>query len=246
MSSQPVPTTFPMAEFQAGVTACMRSWSALRTAVEGGWGGNDSEQKADDLRENIYNAMGDGRRQPALEVHDLEDNLAIYMEEEFAVQLEDSSEKQVAQTLFRLYEECCQGSTSLAESLVMTALKYDQQIAAAFPVQIQSTEHDDDEDEDDDEDDAMMDTDGNDAGVTMSSVASAPPQPQAQPALQPQQPVAEATLPVVSAAEYAAQSVFAKPKQPKAPRKPREETPEVQMDEDGFAPVTKGRRKARS
>ena len=213
---------FAQAEFQAGVTACLRSWSALRTAVEGGWGGNDSVAKGDDLRDNIYRFMSGQTARPSIEVEDLEDNLVIYLEEEFSVVLEDASEKQVAQTLFQLYAECAQGKTALAQHLVETALKYDQQIAAAYPVYVQSTEHD----EDDDDDEAMMDTttDGSAPNVTMVA----------------QQP----TIPVVNPAEYAAQSLFGKPKKPKAPRKPKEE-PEVQMDDDGFATVTKGRRKPR-
>lgn len=54
-----------MEEFQAGVTACLRSWSALRTAVQSGWGGGEreSQAKADDLRKNIFDIM-DGSRCP--------------------------------------------------------------------------------------------------------------------------------------------------------------------------------------
>ena len=52
-------------EFRAGVTACLRSWSALRTAVESGWGGGERESqgKADDLRKYILNIM-DGSKCP--------------------------------------------------------------------------------------------------------------------------------------------------------------------------------------
>lgn len=218
----PATSQFPQAEFRAGVTACLRSWSAFRTAVEGGWGGNDSIAKADDLRENIYRFMTGQTATPSLELEDLEDNLIIYLEEEFSVTLEDTSEKQVATTLFQLYAECIQGKTALAESLVQTALAYDQQIAAAYPVCVQSTEHDDDDD-----DDAMMDTGGGPSN-NVSIVA--------------QQPVV--TTPVINPAEYAGQSLFGKTKKPKAPRQPKEE-PEMQMDDEGFATVTKSRRKPR-
>lgn len=125
-------------EFLAGLTACLRSWSALRTAVESGWGGTESNAKAQDLREII------ARELPKLEVEDLTDNLAIYMEEEFSVTLEDESERQVADTLFRLYEQCQRGDFSLARELVT------QQAAAEkvqFPVNIQSSEVDDDDED---------------------------------------------------------------------------------------------------
>ena len=230
-TNPPPSPVFPLAEFQAGVTACLRSWSAFRTAVEGGWGGNDSVAKADDLRENIYQTMTGRTAVPSIELEDLEDNFVIYLEEEFSVTLEDGSEKQVAQTLFQLYAECMQGQTALAEQLVGTALRYDQQIAAAYPVQIQSTEHDDD----DDDDDAMMDTEnaGSSFGVNVSQT-------------QGQQPAVVATpqVPFTTAADYAAQSLFGKPKKPKAPKQ-NDEPQEIQMDDDGFATVTKSRRKPR-
>lgn len=219
---------FPVAEFQAGVTACLRSWNALRTAVDSGWGGNESVAKADDLRDNIYNVMNGQTRQPTLEIEDLEDNLAVYMEEEFSVVLEDGSEKQVAQTLFQLYEECMQGNTSLAEQLVQTALNYEQQITA-FPVQIQSSEQDDDDDED--EDDAMVDTATNESPTMNITVTPQARQPTEHPAAQ-----------FTTAAEYAAHSLFGKPKKPKE-RKEREAMPEPVMDEDGFTSVTSKRRK---
>lgn len=58
-------STNAIEEFRAGVTACLRSWSALRTAVESGWGGGERESqgKADDLRKSIFDIM-DGSQCP--------------------------------------------------------------------------------------------------------------------------------------------------------------------------------------
>jgi pre-rRNA-processing protein TSR2 len=69
-------------EFRAGVTACLRSWSALRTAVESGWGGGEkqSQAKAEDLRQNIFNLLDGQKFPPSSDATDLADNLAIYME----------------------------------------------------------------------------------------------------------------------------------------------------------------------
>jgi len=231
------PLTFPLAEFQAGVTACLRSWSAFRTAVEGGWGGNDSIKKADDLRANIFEHMTGRTSTPSMSLEDFADNLAIYMEEEFSVTLEDGSEKEVAETLYRLYAECVQGKTALAEQLITVALRWEQQVAAAYPVQIQSTEHDDDDDDDDDdENDAMMDTTSDSFGMNGAAAAAA------QPASQPT--TTTPLVPFTNAADYASQSLCGKPKKPKAPRE--NEPDEVTMDDDGFATVTKSRRKARA
>ena len=235
-AAQQPPPSFPLAEFQAGVTACLRSWSAFRTAVEGGWGGAGSAAKADDLRQNIYDVMSGTTAVPTMDQQDLEDNLIIYLEEEFSVTLEDGSERQVADQLFQLYAECRQGQTALAEQLVGTALRYDQQIAAAYPVQIQSTEHDDDDDDDDD--DAMVDATANSFGMNVAAASQAPP---GQP---PQATVVPPAIPFTTAADYAAQSLFGKPKKTQTPKQ-REEREEIQMDDDGFATVTKTRRKPR-
>lgn len=56
MSSSPNTT---LEDFRAGVTACLRSWSALKAAVESGWGGGEriSQEKADNLRTSILEIM---------------------------------------------------------------------------------------------------------------------------------------------------------------------------------------------
>ena len=177
-------------EFCTGVTACLRSWSALRAAVEGGWGGVESHAKAEFLRETIYqyflpnrnnNHNGTSssprldikddddddhrknyptstkkrshvdnhsrsRSTPMVSLEELEDHLAIYLEEEFAVQLEDDSERQVARTIWDLYETCLiQGTPSLARRVIESVHIQQQQ---PFSLQVQtSPEALDDEDE---------------------------------------------------------------------------------------------------
>ena len=131
-----------MEEFRAGVTATLRSWSALRAAVESGWGGVQSQAKADELRQHIYDIF-DGNA-PKLDEYDLEDNLAIYMEEQFSVVLEDDSERQVAGVLFRMYEACVKGDVTLARRAVENAQRAEA-VMTAFPVQVQNTDDDDDE-----------------------------------------------------------------------------------------------------
>ena len=225
-------------EFRAGLTACLRSWSALRAAVEGGWGGHESLAKAEDLRRNILQHL-DGSSFPprSITIDDLEDNLAIYLEEEFCVMLEDNSERQVADSIWRMYEECMvKGDATLARQLVQAANGVLQQ-STAFPVKVQSQE----EDDDDADDDMEMDDDAIDQGM---SDDVAPPL------------VAMPIPPMTNPAEYAAQNLFGPPSKPAAarnhPEKPvrqlgeAEAAPEpaVPVDEDGFAPVVKrkGRR----
>jgi pre-rRNA-processing protein TSR2 len=226
-------------DFQAGVTACLRSWSALRTAVESGWGGaiRESHIKAETLRQQIFNLLDGKVTTSSLNVFDLADDLAIFMEEEFSVTLEDQSEQQVAETIFQLYEDCSKGNTTLAQQLLADA----ETIVALhhqFPVQVQSNEHDDDDDDEDD-DDMLVDTSTTDGTFSVDDV-----------------PIRLETVPtpLLAAAEYAKQPLFGKAHDATSMtllsstsvRQLGEAIPEepaVEMDDDGFAQVvTKGRR----
>jgi pre-rRNA-processing protein TSR2 len=102
-------------EFQAGVTAVLRNWSALRTAVEQEWGGVHSAIKAENLRMDILASF---IPQLKWSLDQLEDHLAIYMEDEFSVLLEDDSEREVAMLLWTLFEQCSNGDFALCRSLV--------------------------------------------------------------------------------------------------------------------------------
>jgi pre-rRNA-processing protein TSR2 len=153
-----------MDEFRAGVTATLRSWSALRAAVESGWGGPESQAKAEDLRQNIYSIMDGTSFPPKIELWDLEDNLAIYMEEEFSVVLEDDSEKQVAAMLWHMYEACHKGDMSLARQAVESARRVEA-VSATCPVHVQASE----QDEESDDDDAMDTNDSPTISVTSAA-----------------------------------------------------------------------------
>jgi hypothetical protein len=152
---------------------------------------------------------------------DLEDSLAIFMEEEFSLQLEDASEKQVSECIWNMYEQCRRGDSTLVEQVIQGA-ENAAIIAQAFPSQVQSNEHDDDDDED------MMDAHDTPA----DSVAA-----------------------VYEHSEYAAQSIFGKPKS-ELPVKEQcvrqlgeagkvADAP-MDADEEGFTQIAKGRRKART
>lgn len=239
-----------MDDFRAGVTACLRSWSAFRTAVEASWGGSNRESllKAEDLRRHIYELF-DGRKCPPTNysIEDLSDNLAIYMEEEFSVTLEDKSEQQVAEMIFRMYETCYVGDVSVAHQMVDHAERAIS-LTSHYPVQIQSTEHDDSDDDDDDNE--MMDTDATDAADSQDKQADAssstPPQPLTAAPMTTTTMMMTTPRPMTTPAEYAAAPLFGPPiKESVAPTgpPPRQlgdiipEEPTVEVDEDGFAPV---------
>lgn len=249
--------------------------------MESGWGGGplQSETKAEELRTNILQVL-DGRKPPLqppqssnnngngtitsstlaisnYDSYDLADHLAIYLEEEFSVTLEDGSERQVAEMIFRLYETCWNGDATLAHQLMMQAETAAAATAALLGQsagsrpQIQTVvgaggELDDDSDDSDDE---MVDDDNitmdNDEGIDGGCMVTAASRRAAQP------PVTAMTH--LSAQEYASQPVFGsggkrKVSVPTGPVRQLGQTimeePVVEMDDDGFAPVKpKGRKK---
>ena len=206
-------------EFRAGVTACLRSWSALRTAVESGWGGGEreSQAKAEDLRQNIFQLLDGSKFPPSCDEMDLADSLAIYLEEEFSVTLEDKSELQVAETIFKMYEGCHKGDTTLCRQMIAHA-ESAISLSSQYPVQIQTPEHDDDEDED-----MSGTTESNQSTPLVAPTISAFNE---QPLFGPPKKVQTPLAPVRQLGEAA-------PVQPT-----------IEIDDDGFAPVKqKGRRR---
>lgn len=201
-----------MEEFRAGVTACLRSWSAFRTAVESGWGGGEreSQAKADELRRSIFDIMnGCHCPIPNFDQTDLADNLAIYLEEEFSVTLEDNSEQQVAETIFLMYETCAKGDLSYARQMVARA----EGVVAfnsKFPLQLQTSEHDDDED--------MLDFSQDVVAVERSQTAN---EYNSKPLFGEARKIVVGSGPVRQLGET----------------EPVKEVEEVEADEDGFAPV---------
>ena len=134
--------------------------------------------------------------------------------------MEDNSENQVAEVIFRMYEGCARGDTSLARHMIGTA---DSAVTfnSQFPIQVQTTEHDDDDE---------MDMDcGTPSTAQIQSPAVVAP----------------------DFSTYNSVPLFGTWKNSKAHDEPVRQLGElepekaaVEMDEDGFAPVKpKGRRK---
>jgi hypothetical protein len=224
----------PLLEFKAGVTAYLASWSALRTAAESGWGGGErvSQQKAEDLRTRIFETFN-GRKCPLpnYDAFDLADDLAIYIEEEFSVTLEDDSERQLAEAVFQLYERCLNGDPTFARQMVAQAASA-VELNSQFPVKVQTGEHDDDDDDDEME------------GAETSTMVGATNH--ADTMGSPQQGMMPTNL-----EDYVSRPLFGKVIKKKVgskgPIRQLGETAEgsgvVEMDEDGFAPVIKGNRR---
>lgn len=146
------------------------------------------------------------------------------MEEEFSVTLEDNSEVQLADTLFLMYEECFRGDSTRARQIVAQA-EMALSMHTQYPIQIQSTEHDDEDDED------MVDS-NNDApqiaaGQAGPLLGQIPEDYNSKPLFGEARKVTVSSAPVRQLGDS-------------VPDEPEE----VEMDDDGFAPVkSKNQRK---
>ncbi|KNE59136.1 hypothetical protein AMAG_03472 [Allomyces macrogynus ATCC 38327] len=98
-----------------GVVLLFTNWWALRTAVEQGWGGHESEDKAQWFMDTIADYLTtDGHK---LEVDDIAAVVEDIMNEEFKVLLEDNSGYEIAKSLFSLCKECASGDFTRVENL---------------------------------------------------------------------------------------------------------------------------------
>ena len=158
-NTQPQPTTIEIAtaEFHAGVTAVLRSWSALRTAVESEWGGVTSKDKAEFLRAQILDCFDYKKGKSSTDMYDLEDDLLIFLEEEFSITIEDDSEKQVALAICQMYEMCGNGDFSLSRQVVANANRASAEKRKVV-VQTEGELDEDSDEEMDTEDDAGGDS----------------------------------------------------------------------------------------
>lgn len=189
------------------------------------WGGSESTSKAEDLRTNIFTFFDGSSPNPKMTQEELEDNLLSYMEEEFGVVLEDNSEREIAELICRMYQQCGRGECELVREVVANSIKADEQLTRQnFKSLIQSgnASMDDSSEEEDGE--------GQDA-----EMEGAPEE---------QQPT--------SLEEYVHRTLFGSPSKPKKelppPRQlgePEPQKPQPQLDDDGFAvvPTRKGYRR---
>lgn len=224
----------PYTSFQAGVTATLRTWSALKTAVDQSWGGTESSQKAEDLRSNIFTYFDGTSSNPKMTLYELEDNLGAYMEEEFGVVLEDNSEREVADLIWRMYECCAKGDCGLANRVVEEAMKAEEQLKGSGVSSVIKNNDDDDDDDDMDDSDNEGGTNDVDAAAmnhTDDGVATS-------------LSAATTTNTTTTALEYSSGYLFGGPPKPKKelppPRQLGEAEPEKpvpQVDDDGFAMV---------
>ncbi|KAG0336902.1 hypothetical protein BG000_006025 [Podila horticola] len=154
--------------FREGVDYLFHSWTALKLAVDGEWGGHDSAAKRDWFVDTVVDYFSEKGKN--VDSFDLEDILIQIMNDEFSILLEDQSEQHIAKVLEQLYLECTHGRYDLVQTLKQDS----QKISGALKGKSQKLKKEgEDEDEDSSDDDEEEGGDG-DMDVDMEESSSAP------------------------------------------------------------------------
>lgn len=95
--------------FEYGVKLVLSRWTALRMAVEGGWGGGDIARKYQLFLDEILNLF---KYHKNIYMDDLAGNIDEYVESQFALICEDGSPDEISTVLIALADECKAGNFS--------------------------------------------------------------------------------------------------------------------------------------
>jgi len=142
--------------FARGVIARLAIWSALRIAIEQGWGGPEGIEKRRWLASVVVDAFE--TQHPAPDGIYVEEILLQVMEDEFETTLEDSSAEVVGNDIVCLWDQLHQGVDNLVlkfEELAdeLKGKKTNVQLRIASDEETEDGEGDDDSGDDEDMDD---------------------------------------------------------------------------------------------
>ncbi|XP_003215767.1 pre-rRNA-processing protein TSR2 homolog [Anolis carolinensis] len=149
------PSAEPRGLFGQGVEALLNSWPVLQIAVENGFGGAYSQEKAEWMVgavEQYFQSNAD------LEPDEVEDFLAELMNNEFDTMVEDGSLTQVSQQLCLFFRQCQHGDgAAVREAIVRLAQKKQEAkvVAAKSQPADQSSSEEEEEDGQEAEAEAM-------------------------------------------------------------------------------------------
>jgi pre-rRNA-processing protein TSR2 len=157
--------------FELGTCMALYSWDDLTTAVESQWGGADSADK----RDWMVGAVVELFEQNYVDSDDIEDRILGIMEDEFGVDIEDSSSAAVAVKIITLYKECAEGNFETVDKLYK---EWQEREAKRVPgaSRVNVTVQGSDSDSDDDDDDEDNDNDD----ITTSNEMDVEPKPEKQ------------------------------------------------------------------
>ncbi|KAF9160695.1 hypothetical protein DFQ26_005265 [Actinomortierella ambigua] len=156
--------------FREGVEYLFHSWTALKLAVDGEWGGHDSAEKRDWFIDTIVDYFGEKGKN--IDTFDLEDILLQIMNDEFSIMLEDKSEQHIAKILEQLFLECTHGKYDLVQTLKQDS----QKISGAYQSSRgKNGDGDDEEDDSSDDDDGEEDEEGGNMDVDEAGASGSTP-----------------------------------------------------------------------
>ncbi|CAN7080227.1 unnamed protein product [Brassica oleracea var. botrytis] len=187
MESKPSGPVVLTAEEEAflkeGIHLELPQWTAMKAAVDNGWGGRDSHEKANRTLSNVvdYFIHLKGFTFPSGSNNGLADILENGLYELNTV-ADDGSLEEVTETLLDWYYECLEGNYQRLEKLRATS---SQRRASVVKVSNGNDEDDEESDDDDDDDDEDEDTNMNDDQTTDMMVDASEQKPEAMPVDEP-------------------------------------------------------------
>ncbi|KAL1520899.1 hypothetical protein AB1Y20_022460 [Prymnesium parvum] len=148
-------------------------WSALVMALENEWGGQASRDKAFALLQKVENGMCTSAQVYADELEDLLDTALV---DDFSVEAEDESPKEIAELLAKLHYEARQGVTDTAQLLIARAQAKGSKTWVQGELQVRkAADSSDDEDIDGDDEDEGTHSSAMDTESSGTSRGWAPP-----------------------------------------------------------------------
>ncbi|CAL5196436.1 unnamed protein product [Lathyrus oleraceus] len=101
--------------FNEGIGYILNRWSALRTAVDFMWGGDNSDLKAQQFIADVCSWFAQSRG--PFSIDDLKTLIYEGMNDAFDLEIIDGSDKDIAEELLSIREECLNGDFRNVESL---------------------------------------------------------------------------------------------------------------------------------
>ena len=101
--------------FREGLAGILARWTALQLAITNEWGGADSVQKGNEAVEELCDWFL--KRKGGKYAEDLEELLIEILGDDFNVQCEDGSPREVARIACQMYEQVAQGDYSLPRDI---------------------------------------------------------------------------------------------------------------------------------
>ncbi|KAL2103443.1 hypothetical protein ACEWY4_000311 [Coilia grayii] len=161
--------------FTEGVRAVLETWPVLQIAVDNGFGGVYSQQKADWMVDAVQQYFHDNSD---LQQYEVEDFLSELMNNEFDTMVDDGSLPEVALQVCQMFKQCQQGKVEEVKGQIsQLARKKSAGRVKATAVKSPAEEEEDESDEDDTE---AMECDGA-AGVSPNHAPPRPANPPAPP-----------------------------------------------------------------